>query len=161
MEISFAFIDGGTELINEIKPLWEALNLYHQNKAEHFKEKIKENTFENRHKKFFSGEFKVFVEIVRVNDQVQPIGYCISSLSDDGIGEIDSLFIEDEYRGYILGEALMNNALKWLKSNNSKTNRIKVAEGNEAVLNFYKKFGFETRYYILEEINLKDIQELQ
>lgn len=158
MEKNYAFIEGGTELIVEIKPLWEALNVYHQNKAVHFSEKIRENTFDKRHERFFSGEFKVHVEIIKVNDQTQPIGYCICTISSDGIGEIDSLYIEDEHRGSILGQALMNNALEWLQSNKTTTNRIKVAEGNESALNFYKKFGFETRYYILEEIAIKDNQ---
>ncbi|MCG0275390.1 MAG: GNAT family N-acetyltransferase [Thermosediminibacteraceae bacterium] len=71
----------------------------------------------------------------------------------DLIGEIDSIFVEEKYRNYGLGDRLMKRALEWLNSNHVKTKIIMVAEGNENVLEFYKKYGFYKRRIILEQIN--------
>ncbi len=81
------------------------------------------------------------------------IGYCISTVNKELIGEIDSLFVEKEYRKYGLGDQLMNRALDWLNNNKVKTKIIGVAEGNENVLEFYKRYGFYKRRVILEQIN--------
>ncbi|MGK0467383.1 GNAT family N-acetyltransferase [Clostridium sp.] len=70
------------------------------------------------------------------------IGYCINSINKDLIAEIESLFIEKNYRKYGLGDKLMNRSLEWLNSNQVKIKIIEVAEGNENVLKFYKKYGF-------------------
>lgn len=142
---------GGKELIHEIKPLWESLNTYHHNMAINFQDKMQSNSFEKRHNKFKKDTYKVNVEIIKKKEKEQPIAYSITSLNQEGVGEIDSLFVKEEYRNLALGEKLMNNALQWLNKKNINVKRIKVAEGNEVVLNFYKKFGFETRFYVLEE----------
>lgn len=46
----------------------------------------------------------------------------------------------------------MTRALQWLDDNKVKTKIIGVAEGNENVLDFYKKYGFYKRRIILEKI---------
>jgi len=150
--MKITYIKGENELINEVKPLWEALNMHHQNNAVSFLGSLQSNTFENRHKKFADAAMKVFVEIVKVDQQEKPVGYSISTIDSDGMGELDSLYVEKEYRKLAIGDQLMNNALDWFRENKTKVNRLKVAEGNENVLKFYKKHGFETRFYVLEEV---------
>lgn len=60
--------------------------------------------------------------------------------------------MDKEYRKYGLGDKLMNSALEWLDSNQVKTKIIGVAEGNENVLEFYKKYGFYKRSVILQQV---------
>jgi len=151
---NITYIKGGKELIADIKPLWEALNVHHQSNAIHFLDSIQSNTFEKRHEKFDDETFEVFVELVKVDER--PVGYSISTINSEKMGEIDSLYVEKEYRKLAIGEELMSNAMKWFKENHTKVNRLKVAEGNEHVLKFYKKFGFETRFYVLEDVNRFD-----
>lgn len=146
------YIKGGVELINEIKPLWDALNIHHQNNAINFADKLCENTFESRHSKFENDELKVFIEIVKKEECGEAIGYSICSINSENMGELDSLYVEKGYRKLDIGNRLMSDAMKWFKENRTKANRLKVAEGNEGVLDFYKKHGFETRFYVLEEV---------
>ncbi|MDP4147225.1 MAG: GNAT family N-acetyltransferase, partial [Bacillota bacterium] len=80
------------------------------------------------------------------------IGYCISTVNANLIGEIDSLFVHSQYRKLGLGDELMKRALEWLDSNNVKGKKIAVAEGNEGVLDFYKRYGFYKRQMILQQI---------
>jgi ribosomal protein S18 acetylase RimI-like enzyme len=47
---------------------------------------------------------------------------------------------------------LMKRALEWLDGSNAKTKAIVVAEGNERVLDFYKRFGFYKRRIMLEQV---------
>jgi len=47
----------------------------------------------------------------------------------------------------------MNRAIEWLDNAEVKTKIIGVAEGNEDVLDFYKRYGFYKRRVILEHIS--------
>lgn len=68
------------------------------------------------------------------------------------MGEIESIFIEKECRGFGLGDKLMTRALKWLDKNGADNKIIGVAEGNEKVLEFYKRYGFYKRTVILQQV---------
>jgi ribosomal protein S18 acetylase RimI-like enzyme len=79
------------------------------------------------------------------------VGYCVSSLSQEKTGEIESIFVDEIYRSCGIGSALVTRALVWLDENGSTRNRISVSEGNEPVWNFYKKFKFYPRMTVLEQ----------
>ncbi len=149
----FEFITGSVELVDFIKPLWEKLNEYHEVKSNYFSDKYKNNTFEKRKSKFISNNnLKVRIDLIKDIEKNLYIGYCISTIDVELTGEIDSLFIEEEYRKDGLGDKLMKEAIKWLDLNKVKTKVIVVAEGNEGVLEFYKRYGFYKRRIVLEQI---------
>ena len=149
----FEFIEGGIELIDYVKPLWEKLNKLHEDNAQYFKEKFKNNTFDARKSKFLDyNNFTVKVDLIKEVKSSEYIGYCVSTVNKDLIGELDSLYIEGDYRKYGLGDKLMQSALGWFDKNHVKTKVIAVAEGNEDVLAFYRKYGFYTRRIVLEQI---------
>jgi ribosomal protein S18 acetylase RimI-like enzyme len=75
----------------------------------------------------------------------------VTSLSQEKTGEIESIFIEEAYRTQGIGSTLVTCALAWLDENGSVRNRVPVADGNEAVFGFYKKFGFYPRMKMLEQ----------
>lgn len=149
--VDITYVKGGTELIEEIKSLWESLNGHHKEKTTFFRTEMTNNTFENRHEKFNENDLDVYIEIAKVEDLA--IGYVLASIDKELRGEIDSLYVEKDYRKSSIGEVFMNNVLTWFNKNGTKSNQLKVAEGNEHVLQYYKKFGFETRYYVLEEVS--------
>ncbi|WP_408634775.1 GNAT family N-acetyltransferase [Paenibacillus zanthoxyli] len=64
-------------------------------------------------------------------------------------GELDSIFVLQDYRGYGIGQELMTLSLDWLKTNSAKTIAISVLFGNDEALPFYEKFGFYPRTYVL------------
>ncbi len=76
-------------------------------------------------------------------------GYCISSITGGNRGELDSIFVLQDYRGSGIGQELMTLSLDWLKANSAKTITISVMFGNDEALPFYGKFGFYPRTYVL------------
>lgn len=150
----FEFINGSRELLDLVQPLWEKLNKHHEINSNNFSDRFRNLKFEVRKSKFINDEnLVVKIDLIKDKDKAEYIGYCISTINKDLIGEIDSLFVEKEYRKYGLGDKLMNRALEWLDSNQVKTKIIGVAEGNENVLEFYKRYGFYKRRVILEQVN--------
>lgn len=150
----FEFINGSRELLDLVQPLWEKLKKYHEINSNYFADNFRNLTFEIRKNKFINDiNLKVKIDLIRDNEKDSYIAYCISTINKDLIGEIDSLFVIKEYRKYGLGDNLMNRALEWLNSNQVKTKIIGVAEGNENVLEFYKRYGFYKRRLILEQVN--------
>ncbi len=78
------------------------------------------------------------------------IGYCICTISAEGDGEIDSIFVENGYRRSGIGEELMRRALAWLDAEGAKRKIVAVAAGNEAAIPFYESFGFMPRMTVLQ-----------
>ena len=79
------------------------------------------------------------------------VGYCVSSLSPEKSGEIESIFVEETYRSRGIGSALMKTALAWFGEHGSVQNRVSVSDGNEGAGEFYRKFGFYPRMTVLEQ----------
>ena len=79
----------------------------------------------------------------------ESIGYCIASVAGPA-GEIDSLFVKAEHRGKGLGKKMMNLALKWLDEQNCESIKVSIAEGNESVVDFYRRFGFAERLIVMQ-----------
>lgn len=146
------YLVGKEEILNKVVVLWEKLNMHHERKSQHFKERFRDFTFKDRMDKILTNPNleDIRVEVAIINEKV--VGYCISSIIKDAIGEVESLYILPEYRGYKIGEKMMENAIKWLDENSVKTKKIKVAAGNEDVMSFYKKYRF-----FPESITLKQI----
>lgn len=147
------FVTGGTELLDSVQPLWEKLNKHHQVNSRYSADKFKNFTFDLRKKKFIDdANTELRIDLVKALENQTFVGYCISTITIDSVGEIDSLYIEPEYRKFGIGDKLMSRSLEWLDSKNVKMKIIVVAEGNEQVFNFYKKYGFYERRTILEQL---------
>lgn len=145
--------------IDLVKTLWEGLRDHHASKSSYFKEKYLEMTFEKRKANLFekTQNGKLMIEIAEDTAKHQPIAYCISSINEEFgmiFGEIDSLYIDPDYRKMGIGNNLMINALKWLDSEKVQEKKIMVCEGNEEAFRFYKKFGF---FHIHNILHQKDV----
>ncbi|MBW9159440.1 MULTISPECIES: GNAT family N-acetyltransferase [Clostridium] len=137
--------------IELIKPLWEQLNSIHHAKSIYFKSKYKNHTFDKRmesiYKKAQKGIMKL--DILLDNGTGNYIGYCLSSI-EDNLGEIESIYIENQYRKFRLGDKLMKNALTWFESNKITNIEINVVYANDEALPFYERYGFHVGNYILK-----------
>ncbi|AOT70475.1 GNAT family N-acetyltransferase [Geosporobacter ferrireducens] len=146
------YIQGSKELLDLVQPLWEKLNKHHKLHSNYFSEKFSQQTFTIRKSKFLGEDISdIKIDLVKDKETSLYVGYCISTVNGKGVGEIDSLYIEREYRKFGLGDQFMVKALEWLDSKQVKTKIIGVAEGNDAALKFYKRYGFYTRRIILEQ----------
>ncbi len=136
-----------------IKPLWEKQRDHHQSVSTYFSHSFENITFQHRseelRKKSEDGKLDIYV--AHDCDLDRDIGYIVSSIETDNTGEIDSIYIEDEYRGSGIGRVLMGHGLQWLRENNAMDIRIVVAHGNDSVLKFYQQFGFYPKSYVLLE----------
>ncbi len=98
---SVKFIYGNEALLDQIRVLWEALNTHHLSLSTNFKQHYLEMTFEKRKadllKKAAAGKMRVELAIDEVTGQ--KVGYCVSSLNQEKIGEVESIFVDANYRG--------------------------------------------------------------
>lgn len=150
MQISYVI--GKEELLNEVKPLWERLNEHHKNKTTYFYDKFNKFTFDKRMNGLLEEDIEVSIIIARNENINLNVGYCITTINKNDMGEIQSIFIDKEYRKYGIGEELMDRALNFLNERNIEKIIVGVAEGNEEAIGFYEKFGFRKRTTILERI---------
>jgi len=132
--------EGGIELLDIIRPLWEELNVLHAEKSPFFSDDYKAFTFEDRKKilqeKATKGKLRVSIW---TGEEGLTDGYCIASI-DGYEGEIDSIYVRKERRKSGIGVAMMKDCLEWLKKNGSERIKVAVAYGNEDAFGFYKKF---------------------
>jgi ribosomal protein S18 acetylase RimI-like enzyme len=151
MDIIYLEVD--EQEIDIIRPLWEKLRDYHQGLSLYFAGRYIEFTFQRRKeellKKSRNGSLKI--DIAKDNDTKWLIGYCVSSISDELEGEVDSIYIEEDYRSLGIGKELIERAIKWMDANKVKIKRIVVAVGNEELLSFYSKYDFLPKHIILEQ----------
>lgn len=152
MNISYTELNN--DQIDIIKPLWNKLRDYHGELSIYFSEIYANTVFEERKKELLKKSKNGFLRIdtARNDETGRLIGYCISSISDELEGEVDSIFLEKDYRLSGIGDALMKRALNWMDENGVKTKKIVVAVGNEDLLSFYKRYNFLPRHLVLEQI---------
>jgi ribosomal protein S18 acetylase RimI-like enzyme len=87
------------------------------------------------------------VDLAKFQDQT--VGYLISAMTVDGLGEIESIFIIPWIRGQAIGDELMQRVLHWLDKQQVHTKRISVVMGNERAYPFFARFGFYPRVVML------------
>lgn len=137
------FQTGGEELLTRVGPLWEKLRDHHAACSAHFSALLAKRPFADRQADILHHAHGIRVDLAVHNGR--DIAYCISTLSTRGHGEIDSLYVEADYRGFSLGETLARRGLAWMDDNHVTQRSISVVYGNEAVLSFYRRLGFYPR----------------
>ncbi|HSV42227.1 MAG TPA: GNAT family N-acetyltransferase, partial [Methanomassiliicoccales archaeon] len=96
--------------------------------------------------KVAGGRMRVEVAVLAGND----VGYCVSSVSDRSVGEVDSIYVKEEYRDAGIGGTLLDRAVDWIKEHPVKTILLSVTIGNEDAPRFYERHGFRPRTTIFE-----------
>ena len=79
------------------------------------------------------------------------MGYCVSTISAVGTGEIDSLYVSEQFRGQGIGTTLVAEAMAWMDGCGVTTKIVVVAGGNEQACAFYERWGFFVRSTKLEQ----------
>jgi diamine N-acetyltransferase len=149
----FVYRQVGIDRIDDIRLLWEELNVYHVQFAPLFADEMGSRTFAGRRSeieaKAASG--KVRIELVAAGSDGPDIAYCVASVSADGVAEIDSLFIQSQFRGHGIGSELMHRALAWFRAAGATSTIISVTHGNDKAIAFYRRFGFYPRAVVLRQ----------
>ncbi|OGN89086.1 MAG: hypothetical protein A2158_03275 [Chloroflexi bacterium RBG_13_46_14] len=153
MNIKYSVTD--EEGIDIVASLWEKLNEHHGGISRHFSFDYPDRNWINRKNELLhdadGGQLRI--DLARDTDNGVLVGYCISSIKRDGLGEIDSIFIESDYRRHGIGDNLINSALEWLKGRAVKKIIVQVLVGNEEAHPFYTRLGFLPRTMLMMRIN--------
>lgn len=153
---SFNFQEGSYELLDSCTNLWESFTSNQIENAGEMSTSIEEYIRSLKDGGLLSKteEGKLYVQLVFLENkqEQEPIGFCITSLTKQLIGEVEVLFVLDRYRGNKLGGRLFHNALKWLEQQGAVEQKLVVAIGNERVFDFYAKYGFYPAYSTLFRI---------
>jgi N-acetylglutamate synthase-like GNAT family acetyltransferase len=148
----FNIKQGQIEDLDLVKSLWEKLNDLHESLSPHFKDRFQKMNWEKRKRNLVNKSSKLRLDYVIDNKTGNIVGYCISTIEKENekIGEIDSIFIEKELRKSGIGKQLMENAINWLVSQKTETQKLFVCVGNECVIDYYKQFDFLPLYIVLQ-----------
>lgn len=130
-----------------IRPLWEKLNALHEQRSTHFKNHFHSFTFEQRCRQLEQKDHTAFF-VAREGKALA--GYCIASVNGKQ-GEIDSIYLIEEYRGLGVGEQLIAAGESWLRSKGVSKISVAVIEGNESSFGFYTRKEYRHRFTIFEK----------
>jgi diamine N-acetyltransferase len=153
MNNTIEYIETDQSGLDSIGFLWEKLNEHHRIRSHYYAGHFTRMTFEIRKKglleKAQKGQLRI--DIAKDKQTENVIGYCISSITEDKQGEIESIFIESDYRRQNIGDVFMKKALKWMNSFSVAKIIIEVGAGNEEVFGFYARYNFYPRVTILSQ----------
>jgi diamine N-acetyltransferase len=151
----FEIRSGGVECLVDCQPLWAA---FVQNQAQSagamaagVAAYLQDLMAQGLAAKAAAG--KLHVQQAFVAGQAAAIGFCITSLGADRVGEVEALYVVADYQGQNLGGQLFQNALAWLDREQAVEQRLVVATGNDSVLGFYAKYGFWPGFTTLFRVN--------
>ena len=141
----------GKDGLSQIEELWNELNMYHASNARHFRDLLQARSFSERCDDIIStnANREIFIYLARVSPKGSYVGFCICSAGADDYGEIESIFVQPEYRFLGIGTRFMKRALEWMAQMSVTEYRIGVCEGNEQSFRFYERFGFYLRRHLL------------
>lgn len=80
----------------------------------------------------------------------QLIFYPHEQLFPSRLGTFNNIYIKPEYHGLKLGYQMSNMVLEWMKSIIGTSGiYVYISNGNEQVIDFYKRFGFQYSHKVL------------
>jgi [ribosomal protein S5]-alanine N-acetyltransferase len=140
------------EDLDLVRPLWQKLNDHHRDISTNFKDHFLTMTFEIRKEELQkkSGDGALHIVLARDRQTGQYVGFSLASLNAEKLGELESIYVEKDYRGTDIGDGLITRVLAWLDQMGAQRITLAVAEGNENVFNFYRRYRFYPRVTILE-----------
>lgn len=148
------YIHGDQTNLDQIKPLWEMLNLRLSECSTYFKHYFETRTWEIRRVEMLKNAVCGLMRVELAVDEAttEAVGYLVSSVNSEKTGCVESIFVSEPYRGLGVGESLMQNALAWMDENGAAEKIVEVTVGNEQVYGFYARFGFLPRQTLLKQV---------
>ena len=143
----------GESRLDAVQPLWQKLRAYHARLPWRFAAEMHDSKFEPRKQELLAkaASGKLRIELVSKPLDMADVAYCISTVSVDGRGEVDSLFVDEGFRNRGIGSELLRRAIAWLESAGATSKLVTVAHGNEEALALYERFGFYPRAIVLQQ----------
>ncbi len=150
--MTIEYLELNREDIAIIEKMWEKLNRIHHEASKFFSDEYLNKKFIDRKNEILEkakdGLLKIF--IAKDTDTNNIFGYCVRSACN-GLGEIDSIFVEEPYRKHKVGNEFMIKSDEFFRINGVKKQILSVYAGNDDVIKFYKKYNYYPKYIILEK----------
>jgi len=156
----FEIISGGAERLDSVKLLWEELRDYHAEHSTHFGDQMRAVSFEFRRSRFelYAANDCLLIELIWHGPSATNVAFSASTIEiEEGLrwGCLESLYVIPGFRQQELGSLLTRRSIDWMKSQKCDRIVLSVAEGNEPVFNFYRRFGFQIRHSAMQLIEEK------
>jgi GNAT superfamily N-acetyltransferase len=141
------YSEGGTELLDIVGPLWKKLTVHHAGISACFGDEFRSMSFVDRKADLLEkGSIgTLHIVLAKATRPEQYVGYGIGAVTPQKTGEIESLFVEDDFRGRKIGSELVGRLVDWMDKEKVVSKSVPVAVGNEEAYNFYKQWGFYPR----------------
>ncbi|MGB7160629.1 MAG: GNAT family N-acetyltransferase [Tepidisphaeraceae bacterium] len=137
-----SLLNGGAELLDRVEPLWSQLRRHHADLAPQWSASLLATSFKERRAELV-GKAGILVSMATCH--AQDIGYCVSTITSDATGEVDSLYVIPSHRGSGVGHALMSTAMDWFGRQSVRSIVVNVISGNDDAQQFYARYGFLPR----------------
>jgi diamine N-acetyltransferase len=140
--------------LDQIQPLWDALNRLMGERTINFKQHFAAMTFTKRKVELLKkvGCGLMHIDFARDEAPGEAVGYLVSSVNFDKLGCVESIFVSEGYRGLGVGDTLMRNALAWMEQSGAVEKVLEVTVGNEQACGFYARYGFLPRQTLLKQV---------
>ena len=137
-----------------IAPLWRKLLEHHARRSTHFSKQMAAITYEKRKNQLIekSRDGALCIDLAYDKKLSKLIGYCVGTISKDSRGEVESIYVEPEYRRTGIADAMLKRCLAWMEENSVKKKVLVVAVGNEEVMPLYERHAFYPRAIIMEQV---------
>ncbi len=152
-EVAFEVL--GPDGLDRIEPLWEGLAAHHiaqaRAAAPNYLDEMCGKTFAARRTELLekNRDRLLRVELAVDGAAARPVAYCVSSAAPGSVGEVESIYVDGEYRGWGLGSALLEHASTWMDGVGVTEQALLVFAGNDGALPFYARHGFHPRFHVL------------
>jgi ribosomal protein S18 acetylase RimI-like enzyme len=140
-------IEGGPVLLDAVGPLWKKLARHHAGISVYFAGEFKSMRWPHRRadllEKARAGSLRI--ALAEPVGAQACVGYCVAVINSHGLGEIESLYVDDAFRGRGVGTALVDKIMAWFDRKKAESTSVNVAIGNESAFRFYRQWGFYPR----------------
>jgi ribosomal protein S18 acetylase RimI-like enzyme len=126
--------------IDQIAGLWRQLEDMHVvYDAELGKERRYRDWAERRAELILLSSHMYLLQVLQ-DDEVH--GYCISTLTADGLGDVESIFVAEAKRGNGWGLRLLRNSLVWFDEAKAREVQLLVHPMKLRAIEVYRRLGF-------------------
>ncbi len=141
-----SLLSGGTELLDDIEPLWLMLRQHHADMTPLWRSGLHRRGFRRAEGRAPSQIGRRGAARRAGGAAGEPCGYCVCTVNRDAEGEVDSLFVAPELRRRGIGDAMMSRAMPWLQERCAAGRSWSTCMScNDAALRFYERYGFHAR----------------
>jgi N-acetylglutamate synthase-like GNAT family acetyltransferase len=126
MMIQIRYSEVEIEGLDLIQELWKLLRLHVKTITTDFKDQVEQLTFQESKESLLnkSKDGAIRVDLAEDNQNKITVASCISTITPDKVGEVDSLYVREESRSGGIGDQLMKRSLQWMDEKGAESKKF-------------------------------------